>query len=121
LFQEYLVVVTDVNVVFCQIQIWTEKDGEDGLREIDVKGEKTNTMVTKFIPHSKNFARVLVYNSRYNGPPSETLSFDTPEGGKDLDVFVSVPRTSDIQLISSYFLGVVNYMIHCEIQLIVFG
>lgn len=63
-----------------KIQIWTEKDGEDGLREIDVKGDKTNTMVTKFIPHSKNFARVLVYNSRYNGPPSETLSFDTPEG-----------------------------------------
>ena len=79
-----------------QIQIWTEKDGEDGLREIDVKGEKTNTMVTKFIPHSKNFARVLVYNSRYNGPPSETLSFDTPEGGKDLDVLVSIPITSDI-------------------------
>jgi hypothetical protein len=72
-----------------QIQIWTEKDGEDGLREIDVKGEKTNTMVTKFIPHSKNFARVLVYNSRYNGPPSETLSFDTPEGGKDLYVLLS--------------------------------
>ncbi|PSN43064.1 Neuroglian [Blattella germanica] len=34
-----------------KIQIWTEKDGEDGLREIDVKGEQTNTMVTKFIPH----------------------------------------------------------------------
>lgn len=95
-FHEYLTVVTDVIIVFYQIQIWTEKDGEDGLREIDVKGEKTNTMVTKFIPHSKNFARVLVYNSRYNGPPSETLSFDTPEGGKDLDVLVSIPLTSDI-------------------------
>jgi hypothetical protein len=56
------------------------------MREIDVKGEKTSTMVTKFIPHSKNFARVLVYNSRYNGPPSDILSFDTPEGGKDLDI-----------------------------------
>ena len=94
-FQEYRTVVTDV-IVFYQIQIWTEKDGEDGLREIDVKGEKTNTMVTKFIPHSKNFARVLVYNSRYNGPPSETLSFDTPEGGKDLDLLVSVPITCGI-------------------------
>jgi len=95
-FHEYLTAVTDVIIVFYQIQIWTEKDGEDGLREIDVKGEKTNTMVTKFIPHSKNFARVLVYNSRYNGPPSETLSFDTPEGGKDLDVLVSVSLTSDM-------------------------
>ena len=94
-FNKYLIAVTDVVIVFYQIQIWTEKDGEDGLREIDVKGEKTNTMVTKFIPHSKNFARVLVYNSRYNGPPSETLSFDTPEGGKDLDILMSVPITSD--------------------------
>jgi hypothetical protein len=66
-----------------------------------VKGEKTNTMVTKFIPHSKNFARVLVYNSRYNGPPSETLSFDTPEGGKGLDI--SVLLTLYI-LVSNYFL-----------------
>lgn len=66
-----------------------------------MKGEKTNTMVTKFIPHSKNFARVLVYNSRYNGPPSETLSFDTPEGGKGLDI--SVLLTSSI-LVSNYFL-----------------
>ena len=82
--------------MFYQIQIWTEKEGEDGLREIDVKGEKTNTMVTKFIPHSKNFARVLVYNSRYNGPPSETLGFETPEGGKDIDVLASIPITSDI-------------------------
>lgn len=95
-FHEYLTVVTYVVIVFYQIQIWTEKDGEDGLREIDVKGEKTNTMVTKFIPHSKNFARVLVYNSRYNGPPSETLSFDTPEGGKDLAVLMSIPITSYI-------------------------
>jgi hypothetical protein len=106
--------------VFYQIQIWTEKDGEDGLREIDVKGEKTNTMVTKFIPHSRNFARVLVYNSRYNGPPSETLSFDTPEGGKDLGVLVSAPITSDVKFISSYFMCIMNYVIHCEILLIVF-
>lgn len=24
---------------------------------------------------------MYVHNGRYNGPPSETLSFDTPEGG----------------------------------------
>lgn len=60
-------------------------------------------MVTKFIPHSKNFARVLVYNSRYNGPPSETLSFDTPEGGKVLDI--SVLFTASI-LVSNYYVFV---------------
>lgn len=63
------------------MQTWTEKDGEVGMREIHVKGDATRALVNKFVPHSKNIARVLVYNSRYNGPPSEILSFDTPEGG----------------------------------------
>ncbi|XP_075216738.1 neuroglian isoform X3 [Lycorma delicatula] len=63
-----------------KIQTWTDKEGEEGMREIFVKGDATRALVTKFVPHSKNYARVLVYNSRYNGPPSETLGFDTPEG-----------------------------------------
>jgi len=45
-----------------------------------VKNDATRTLVTKLVPFSKNFARVLVYNGRYNGPPSETLGFETPEG-----------------------------------------
>lgn len=63
-----------------KIQTWTDREGEEGMREIFVKGDATRALITKFVPHSKNYARVLVYNSRYNGPPSETLSFDTPEG-----------------------------------------
>ncbi|XP_063242824.1 neuroglian isoform X3 [Bacillus rossius redtenbacheri] len=63
-----------------KIQTWTDRDREEGMREIDVKGDSTRSLVTKFVPNSKNYARVLVYNGRYNGPPSETLSFDTPEG-----------------------------------------
>lgn len=50
------------------------------MRETHVKNDATRTLVTKFTPHSKNYARVLVYNGRYNGPASDTLSFDTPEG-----------------------------------------
>lgn len=50
------------------------------MRETHVKNDATRTLVTKFTPFSKNYARILVYNGRYNGPPSETLSFDTPEG-----------------------------------------
>lgn len=47
-----------------KIQTWTEKDGEKGMREIDIRGNKTHALVTKFIPYSKNFARVLAYNGR---------------------------------------------------------
>ncbi|XP_034235912.1 neuroglian isoform X2 [Thrips palmi] len=63
-----------------KIQTWTEGDGPEKMREILVKGDIHRAMVTKFVAHSKNFARVLVHNDRFNGPPSDTLSFDTPEG-----------------------------------------
>lgn len=64
-----------------KIQTWTDKDGEKGMREIDIRGgNKTHALVTKFVPYSKNNVRILAYNGRYAGPPSETLSFDTPEG-----------------------------------------
>lgn len=42
----------------------------------------TRAIINKLTPHSKNFARVLVYNSMYNGPASETIQFETPEGGE---------------------------------------
>lgn len=64
-----------------KIQTWTDKETEGKMREIIVTGHSTSVNAEdKFIPNSKNFARVLVFNSRYNGPPSETISFDTPEG-----------------------------------------
>jgi hypothetical protein len=43
-----------------KIKIWKEKEGEDGLSEIDVKGEKKKKMVKKFIKKSKKFERVIV-------------------------------------------------------------
>lgn len=63
-----------------KIQTWTDDGGEDNMKEILVKADAKSTLVSKFVPHSKNNARILVYNGRYNGPPSETLSFNTPEG-----------------------------------------
>ncbi|KAI5710224.1 hypothetical protein M8J75_006855 [Diaphorina citri] len=64
-----------------KVQTWTEKDGEGSIRELIVnKGESTTTEVDKFVPASKNFARVLAFNGAYNGPPSEIISFVTPEG-----------------------------------------
>ncbi|XP_012275891.1 neuroglian isoform X2 [Orussus abietinus] len=64
-----------------KIQTWTDRDGEEGMREINVRdGNRTHALISKLIPYSKNYVRVLAYNGRYNGPPSEVLSFETPEG-----------------------------------------
>ncbi|XP_011307618.1 neuroglian isoform X2 [Fopius arisanus] len=64
-----------------KVQTWTERDGEDGMREITLEGATgTRAIIDKFVPFSKNFVRMFVFNGRFNGPPSETLSFDTPEG-----------------------------------------
>ncbi|XP_046622366.1 neuroglian isoform X1 [Neodiprion virginianus] len=63
-----------------KIQTWTDKDGEEGMREIHVKNDTTHTQFSKFVPYSKNYVRILAYNGRYNGPSSEILNFDTPEG-----------------------------------------
>lgn len=65
-----------------KIEVWTDSDGDKNHREVHVKGDATRTLVTKLVPHSKNYAKVYVFNSRYHGPPSEILSFDTPEGSE---------------------------------------
>ncbi|XP_031336931.1 neuroglian isoform X2 [Photinus pyralis] len=61
-----------------KIKTWTEN--RFGHREIQVQGDATKALVNNFVPFSKNYAQVYVYNDKYNGPPSETLSFDMPEG-----------------------------------------
>uniref|UniRef100_A0A6V7JAT1 Uncharacterized protein n=1 Tax=Bracon brevicornis TaxID=1563983 RepID=A0A6V7JAT1_9HYME len=64
-----------------KFQIWTEEDGESGMKEIDVIGANTtHAIINKFVPNSKNFVRAVAYNGRFNGPPSATISFDTLEG-----------------------------------------
>ncbi|XP_022908169.1 neuroglian isoform X2 [Onthophagus taurus] len=61
-----------------KIRTWTNTSAAD--HEIQVQGEATKALVTSFVPFSKNYAQVYVYNGKYNGPPSEILSFETPEG-----------------------------------------
>lgn len=63
-----------------KVQTWIE-GGENNVQEIQVEPSANRALINKFIPHAKNFVRMYVHNGRYNGPPSETLSFDTPEGG----------------------------------------
>lgn len=83
-----------------KIQTWTEGSGVENLREIHVKADASTAMITKFTPDARNFARVLVFNSRYNGPPSATIDFRTPEG---------VP--SSVQSFEAYPLGSSAFML----------
>jgi neuronal cell adhesion protein len=48
--------------------------------EIQVQGYATSALVDNLDPFTRNYAQVFVYNGKYNGPPSDTLSFVTPEG-----------------------------------------
>lgn len=63
-----------------KIQTWTEREGETSAKESLVKHETTRWLVTNLTPNSRNLARVLAYNSRYNGPASEVIVIETPEG-----------------------------------------
>ena len=83
-----------------KIQTWTEADGEENMREIHVKVDSAKALVNKFIPDATNYARVLVFNERFNGPPSETVSFLTPEGAPSaVDSFDAYPLGSSAFLL----------------------
>ncbi|KAK0095060.1 hypothetical protein PV326_009321 [Microctonus aethiopoides] len=65
-----------------KIQTWNDRDGEEGMREVTVLGAATTReSVNIFTPYTRNHVRILAYNGRYNGPPSEPwVQIDTPEG-----------------------------------------
>lgn len=63
-----------------KIQTWTEETGEEKYREIIMRSDSTQSLVQSFKPWAKNFARVLAFNGAYNGPPSNTITFQTPQG-----------------------------------------
>lgn len=63
-----------------KIQTWTEESGEEKFREIIMRSDSTQSLVQSFKPFAKNFARVLAFNGAYNGPPSNVITFTTPEG-----------------------------------------
>ena len=45
-----------------------------------MKSDTTQSLVQSFIPNSLNYARVLAFNGAFNGPASNTIKFQTPEG-----------------------------------------
>nr|XP_037271321.1 neuroglian-like [Rhipicephalus microplus] len=63
-----------------KIQTWTPDEGEEKLREVVVPANVTTATVSLFRPFSRNLVHVLVFNDMYNGPPSDSIEFSTPEG-----------------------------------------
>lgn len=49
-----------------KVQTWTENEGEESMREINIVGaNETKAAIKKFIPFSKNYVRILAYNGQY--------------------------------------------------------
>ncbi|KAG5892872.1 hypothetical protein JTB14_032595 [Gonioctena quinquepunctata] len=49
-------------------------------KEIQFERGSTEAWVTYFDTYTTNYAQIYVFNGQYDGPASEILSFDTPEG-----------------------------------------
>ncbi|XP_077496239.1 neuroglian-like [Amblyomma americanum] len=62
-----------------KVQTWTPEEGEGLLREVVVAADKTTAQLNVLRPYARNVVRVLAFNNKYNGPPSETVEFTTPE------------------------------------------
>lgn len=76
-----------------KIHTWAEGD-EDNKKEILMKKDTSKALVDKFTPDKRNFAYIMAFNDRFNGPPSNTINFETPEG---------VPST--VQSLQAYPMG----------------
>ncbi|XP_076310112.1 neuroglian-like [Tachypleus tridentatus] len=62
-----------------KVRTWAIGDGQHW-REQDFSPNATEGIVTVLKPFAKNFAEVAVINQRYIGPPSQTITFTTPQG-----------------------------------------
>ena len=70
-------------VSLLQIQTWTEDETEAKARDVIVENNgEPIALVDSFVPYTRNFARVLVFNGAHDGPPSTTVQFVTPEGSE---------------------------------------
>ncbi|XP_049817561.1 neuroglian isoform X2 [Aethina tumida] len=76
-----------------KIKIWSDQSPVPN--EILVQGEAKRALVNTLVPFTQNYAQVYVYNGKYNGPPSETLRFETPEGVPgEMDTLEATPLGS---------------------------
>ena len=63
-----------------KLQTWTDEDGDESRREVVIPPNVTSALANIFKPFSKNYVHVLAFNEMYNGPPSERIEIQTPEG-----------------------------------------
>ena len=52
------------------------------MRTMSFEPTATKGLVDKFKPYARNKVQILAFNRRYDGPPSEVIAFDTPEGSE---------------------------------------
>jgi len=83
-----------------RVQTWTEKEGRDKMRKQTFNASVTQGLVDKFKPHSRNKVQILAFNGAYEGPPSDVVSFTTPQGRPSaVDSLEAIPMGS-----SAFFL-----------------
>ena len=92
-----------------KIQTWVEGD-EENVKEILMKSHTSKALVAKFTPDSVNHARIMAFNDRFSGPPSNTIEFKTPEG---------VPST--VQSLQAFPLGSSAFMLQWKKPLLTNG
>ena len=63
-----------------KIQTWLSTEDEENMREYLVLREATSAKLPILKPFSLNYVQILAFNERYNGPPSERIQVQTPEG-----------------------------------------
>lgn len=82
-----------------KIHIWT-LDDVDNVKEILVKSNSSSHHVLKLTPDAMNVAKIMAFNDRFVGPPSNQIEFQTPEG---------VPST--VQSLQAFPLGSSAFML----------
>lgn len=63
-----------------KIRVWNEVDKEENKREITIKHQSNQWLITGLRPNVVNYAQVLAFNRRREGPVSGVVTFKTPEG-----------------------------------------
>lgn len=62
--------------------MWIDKNKENSLNAVKVDADKTTTEITGLEYKSEYKLRICAHNSRFIGPCSQMLSFETPEKGR---------------------------------------
>uniref|UniRef100_T1JDB9 Neuronal cell adhesion molecule n=1 Tax=Strigamia maritima TaxID=126957 RepID=T1JDB9_STRMM len=63
-----------------KIETWLTLEGEKQMRETVVPAESSSARVEMFVPYAMNNVRMRVFNGMHEGPPTQVITFQTPEG-----------------------------------------